>query len=300
MAVQTETYANILARVESLLGDDLTATEKTRFKAALNRRARLIYKRFDAWPSFIVGKKARRVNGTGGIEHVLLETDGTDTGADHIDEIFKAWQNEPFTDTHCPDPLDIYEQDETSQLVGYEYVYDEEFALTYVLQVVSTLSVKTTTAHSLKAGDKVKLSGTTLETPGDPDVNGIHTVFTALTSDTFTISLDDPTFFSSRNYGITDAALYCPRAWLSYRKRYVGNYGDGAGETATVPHEWADYLVQACYADTLRADGQTEKAAAEEVMAEGILSEELWRQDRKLSKTEVITTVHSHASRAYR
>ena len=299
MAVQTETYANVLARVEALLGDGLTTTEKARFKASLNRRARLIYKRFDAWPSFIVGKKARRVNGSSGIEHVILETDGTDTGADHIDEILKAWQNEPFADI-CPCPLDIYEQDDTSYLVDYDYVYDEEFALSSVLQVVSLLNVETTTPHSLKTGDKVKISGTTLETPGDPDVNGIHTVYTALTSDTFTIALDDPTFFSSRNYGITDAVLSCPRAWLSYRKRYVGNYGDGAGETATVPHEWADYLVQACYADTLRADGQTEKAAAEEVMAEGIMSEELWRQDRKLSKTDIITTVQTHGSRAYR
>ena len=57
MAVQTETYANIIERVQALIGDDLTTRELARLKALINRRARYAYKRYDAWPTFFSGKK---------------------------------------------------------------------------------------------------------------------------------------------------------------------------------------------------------------------------------------------------
>lgn len=305
MAVQTETYANIQARVEALIGDTLTTTERTRLKALVNRRARLAYKRYDKFPSFFIGKEQRRVNGDGGIEHVHVDHNGDDTGLNHVDEIYQAWPEEPFTNSYGAGTLDIYEQDDTSFLVGYENTYTDTIDNSKTGFDLSSLTLKsglivaiTNKAHTLKVGDDFKIDGSVAPEDGLPSLNDEFTV-SSVVNDTqvqATISYSG----TSKIYTVTDADLFIPQAWISYRKRYADTYGDGDGETSTVPHEWADYLVQSAYADFLRADGQTDKARSEEIIAETILNEEMWKQDRKLSKWEVVSTVRTHASEANR
>ena len=58
------------------------------------------------------------------------------------------------------------------------------------------------------------------------------------------------------------------------------NYGDGVGETATLPRFLERYLVLACVSDWYKADGMLEKSLAEEQVAEETLALEIDRVER--------------------
>ena len=58
------------------------------------------------------------------------------------------------------------------------------------------------------------------------------------------------------------------------------SYGDGVGETSTLPRFLERYLLLATVADWYKADGQLEKAAQQEAMAEETLALEIDRVER--------------------
>lgn len=64
-------------------------------------------------------------------------------------------------------------------------------------------------------------------------------------------------------------------AFVTYKAALSSTYGDGTGETTDVPEEWFEYMAQGAYADWLRSEGQTEKAALEEVIAADQLQDQL-------------------------
>jgi hypothetical protein len=58
------------------------------------------------------------------------------------------------------------------------------------------------------------------------------------------------------------------------------SYGDGVGETSTLPRFLERYLLLATVADFYKADGQLEKAVQQEQMAEETLALEIDRVER--------------------
>ena len=60
----------------------------------------------------------------------------------------------------------------------------------------------------------------------------------------------------------------------------ANNYGDGVGETATLPRFLERYLVLACVSDWYKADGMLEKSLAQEQIAEETLALEIDRVER--------------------
>jgi hypothetical protein len=54
-----------------------------------------------------------------------------------------------------------------------------------------------------------------------------------------------------------------------------GQYGEGADDEQNIPEVFFDYMVYGAYADFLRSDGQTQKAALEEQNAENLIAREL-------------------------
>jgi hypothetical protein len=68
-----------------------------------------------------------------------------------------------------------------------------------------------------------------------------------------------------------------PEYWCSYKSQLTAYYGDGDGETSTVPVEFQEYAVHGAYADWLRMEGQNGKALAEEQFARESLERQLER-----------------------
>jgi hypothetical protein len=85
-------------------------------------------------------------------------------------------------------------------------------------------------------------------------------------------------------------------AFLTYKAQFSDTYGDGAGETSSVPAEWFQYLAHGTYADYLRAEGQQEKAAVADAEAEALLTEELIRLDENHTSGFVSNRIRTNAN----
>ena len=85
-------------------------------------------------------------------------------------------------------------------------------------------------------------------------------------------------------------------AFLTYKAQFADTYGDGAGETSSVPAEWFQYLAHGTYADYLRAEGQQEKAAVADAEAEALLTEELIRLDENHTSGFVSNRIRTNAN----
>jgi hypothetical protein len=85
-------------------------------------------------------------------------------------------------------------------------------------------------------------------------------------------------------------------AFLTYKAQFADTYGDGAGETSSVPAEWFQYLAHGTYADYLRAEGQQEKAALADQEAEVLLTEELIRLDENHTSGFVSNRIRTNAN----
>jgi hypothetical protein len=104
----------------------------------------------------------------------------------------------------------------------------------------------------------------------------------------FTVTADGAT--------LVDGDLNPSTAFLTYKAQFTDTYGDGAGETSSVPAEWFQYLAHGTYADYLRAEGQQEKAALADQEAEALLTEELIRLDENHTSGFVSNRIRTNAN----
>jgi len=68
-------------------------------------------------------------------------------------------------------------------------------------------------------------------------------------------------------------------AYVTYKAQLSDTYGDGSGESTTIPAEWYQYIAHGTYADYLRAEGQQEKSVIADQEAELLLQDEMIRLD---------------------
>tara|TARA_R110002126_G_scaffold175003_1_gene323660 strand:+ start:46 stop:660 length:615 start_codon:yes stop_codon:yes gene_type:complete len=86
-------------------------------------------------------------------------------------------------------------------------------------------------------------------------------------------------------------------AYVTYKKAWDGPYTTAS---TNIPGEWFDYIAQGVLADYLRQDGQTEKAQAEEKIADDILQNQLMKTDVTRSVGVLSHRISTNLSRAYR
>lgn len=301
MANQTTPYADIVSGIEALAGDSLTTTEKSRLKHIINRRARVAYRLYDSWPEWTVVKEQRLVRGDGGVEKEPTDADGDATGENLVDTFLDFHELEPFND-RSRTSFDFYEQSDRGYPVGYSRTYDSD-ATIGLSQILPGLAggdvpiwIYTSDSHNLKANDYIKLSGVSND---NTDVNKEWKVTTVASDTLFYVDLGSGASVAG-SYDVSAATLMAPQVWCSYKKRLTVTYGDGSGETTTVPRRWADYLIQAGYADFLRSDGQTEKAMAEEQVAQEIIDREIYMLDRSPNFLGHKIRVSTHTARGNR
>jgi hypothetical protein len=85
-------------------------------------------------------------------------------------------------------------------------------------------------------------------------------------------------------------------AFVTYKAQLSSTYGDGTGETTSIPAEWFQYLAHGTYADYLRAEGQQEKAAVADQEAEMLLQDELIRLDENHTSGFVGNRIRTNAN----
>jgi len=85
-------------------------------------------------------------------------------------------------------------------------------------------------------------------------------------------------------------------AFVTYKAQLSDTYGDGAGESTSIPAEWFQYMAHGTYADYLRAEGQQEKAALADQEADMLLQDEMIRIDEQHTLQLVANRIFTNAN----
>jgi hypothetical protein len=85
-------------------------------------------------------------------------------------------------------------------------------------------------------------------------------------------------------------------AYVTYKAQLADTYGDGSGESTSIPAEWYQYMAHGTYADYLRAEGQQEKAALADQEADMLLQEEMIRIDEQHTLQLVANRIFTNAN----
>jgi hypothetical protein len=85
-------------------------------------------------------------------------------------------------------------------------------------------------------------------------------------------------------------------AFVTYKAQLVDTYGDGNGETSSIPAEWFQYIAHGTYSDYLRAEGQQEKSVIADQEAEMLLQDELIRLDENHTSGLVSNRIFTNAN----
>jgi hypothetical protein len=85
-------------------------------------------------------------------------------------------------------------------------------------------------------------------------------------------------------------------AYVTYKAQLSDTYGDGSGESTTIPAEWYQYMAHGAYADYLRAEGQQEKSVIADQEAELLLQDEMIRLDENHTSGLVSNRIFTNAN----
>lgn len=85
-------------------------------------------------------------------------------------------------------------------------------------------------------------------------------------------------------------------AYVTYKAQLSDTYGDGSGESTTIPAEWYQYIAHGTYADYLRAEGQQEKSVIADQEAELLLQDEMIRLDENHTSGLVSNRIFTNAN----
>lgn len=303
----TKPYSELLEQVEALAGATLATAERSRVKIFANRRARHAHRECPYWPRFLRVGEERIVSDTG-----LLPLE--QTGLDTIDQIIRIHAQDPFKQDAAFEYTEYYHDSTGIQITGYQpadftgrttYTVDGTLNpdLTGLYAYAST-DISGNDIYENQANSDYRLIG--LIVPGTETIDEWYLIdantLQGWTSGTGVLTPDLATSWTpfgseTGTVSVTGTDLY--GAYITYIAAPADTYGDGEGEEDEVPEEWFEYMAQGAYADWLRSDGQTEKALAEEVIAEKLLNQQLEKVSRQ-NGNQVITRQLSHGNMQWR
>jgi len=298
-------YSTLVARIEAMKGETFGTTELSRVKHLVNERAWSAYRECAYWENMMVTED-RTIDNSGSqlavpyVGYVSESTAGVhNDSADDADEFLRIFRNDPYAGTNAHQEYEFYSTGDGAVLASNEFGYGQSTAVSSVSVSGSTVTVTlTSTYRDVYAGGTFQLNDVATSLG---DVNGTHTVATVddgyyLTNATtrFTFTLAGITAGSPV---VTGATALFPTAFCFYRKRLsTTTYGDGSGETTTVPSEWAQYIIHGVMADILRNDQNFEAAALEDRNAERKLQLELERIQRMRATQMIGKRIRTHGT----
>jgi len=298
-------YADLLAQVEALAGASLATPEQARAKIFANRRARKAHRECDYWPHLLYVGEERIVSDTG-----LLPIE--QTGLQDIDKIIRIHAEDPFKSQAVYEYSEYYEDVNGIQITGYQLNEWPRSSYTVTGAINPNLAGFYEYSYSDSIGNDYysNSANSTFELIGsyslsEEEINRwliIDSNFAGWQSELGVSTPDAATSWA--NLGGSAGTPVFERipiysAFITYLAKIPATYGDGEGEESDVPEPWFEYMAQGAYCDWLRSDGQTEKAMAEEVIAESLLNQQLEKVSRS-NGNQVITRMMSHGTKQSR
>lgn len=301
---QTLSYNSVYSDIVALKGESFNTTEQARVKALINQRARAAYRESDLWENFLILEERTIDDSTSqlNVPYVGASSEASAFGATtDVDTFKRVWDSDPFNSTTNTCERTILGGANGAIITGTRYTFGQS-ALPASAAATTGVVVLTSTASGtldVYVGGKVKLSGFEEPSGFTNSVNGEHDVF-GVTYETSGAGVGISfllTGATTYNWVLTgDERIELPTAFCAYKKQLTATYGTDAGETSTIPKEWAEYIIHGVVADMHRADGQSDVAALEERFAQNKLNREMERLDRMHTAQLISAPIRTHQS----
>jgi hypothetical protein len=287
MAMQTDTYANLLIRIQALAGVDAFATsELTLINSLINRRGYQAYRASDLWARFLKVGQARP-GPLNVIPFSYTANDGNRT-------ISSATRSGTTVTVNLSADIDgDFVSGQFLTMAGmsgtvepdgsYQVTITDDNSFTYELDTTNT------------ATETYTLSTATAQPDDIDDVDSFIRVFSARPG--VTDSVGEYEFWvESDGCHVVNNSSGAAGFWVTYKKEWDGDYSTS---NTAVPLEFFNYIAHAAYADFLRLNEQTAKAQLEESIAEQYLAIELDRP-QNLGNANMVGKISTHTSRQSR
>lgn len=322
----TRPYSELLELVESFAGASLGTAERSRVRAYVNRRAKKAYRATNYWPRFLVVGEERITDADGLIPF-------TESNKTSIDTFLAIHATRPHFRAFARE-YEFFVTGDGAQIINYTLA-NHSLIDSITLSGDATASVNVDgdgnpinqwalAGTYLKAPTQVdgKDVYSTDGLDDISDVSGVGLRFYYDGGDGWTIDAQLPgtgvesaiyregfdsdvsspvdALFSSNASGnqgsfeLTAGPTYA--AYCTYKAAHSDLYGTNDGDETEVPEEWFDYLAYGAYSDFLRGDGQTEKAIAEDMAAQDVLSDQLEKISSMHIASQVAQRIRTHAS----
>lgn len=306
----TKPYSELLEQVEALAGATLATAERSRVKIFANRRARHAHRECPYWPRFLRVGEERIVSEDG-----LLPLE--QTGLDTIDQIIRIHATDPFKQDAAFEYSEYYHDSTGIQITGYQLAESLNIQVSaetplspdatgdYLISDIETVDGRFRYYYAGNQDASTYPFGY-IEWNSESEIWDFYYYTDEETSGRWTASgdVDDPVDAGQfirvgSPEGPRPTLTHPYSAYVTYLAAPAETYGDDEGEEDEVPSEWFEYMAQGAYCDWLRSDGQTEKALAEEIIAEKLLNQQLEKVSRQ-NGNQVITRVVNHANMQWR
>lgn len=304
MALQTDTYANLLLLIQAKMGvSSFTTNEQTRIKDLVNSRIKRAYRRSPYWENFLEIGEARAVDDgkkilpyTGAVYDATEATTPVNPYNHRIDSVYRVHESAPFQNTRAREFL--YQGGPTGvHLTNYSAVYGLSQAPTLITASGGTVTVVLGEEVDYYVGSSIELAGV----PTSPeDINGTHTI-TSVTAASYTLGLTTVRFTITNTGSLVwimggDETAKAPIVYASYKGRLADTYGDGAGETSAIPELWFEYVALGVKADLLSGDGSETASMKAEKLADDALKDDLVRLDSQQANQVLFQKIRTHGS----
>lgn len=288
MANQTDTYSNLLTRIQALAGvDNFSTTELTQVNSFINRRSYQAYRASDLWARDLVVGQVR----PGPLNIIPWEYDETAS----ILGISTA--------TRSGDTITVT----TTGDIGTKFVSGQ-----YVTIAGVSGSVDPTGSYQVTVSDDAVFS---YDVTGDNTGTETYTVSSGTASPDAISDVDSFIRIFSKFPGDVNSAREFDFFTQSDGAHVIGNSGDLSGFYVTYKKQWGgpydatnvpnipleqfNFIAHAAYADFLRLDKQISAAQAEEAIAEQYLAIELQKPQNRTNSLQ-ISRISTHVSRQSR
>jgi len=287
--MNNKTYSDLLGLIQALSGvDAFTTLEQVKILAIVNRRLYEAYEASPTWPRYYFPAQARPIV-DGIISRSYSVVGGTRTTS-HASRSVKT------VTIVCTASVDfVAGMDVTISGLSGTTTPNGTYTVTGV--TTTTLDDDTFTYDLASGTGSETYTGTGTITPvAVPEIGEFNRIYSG--NPYVARGYREFQFLSDFDGArIINVGGVASGAWVNLKQEWPGPYTTASTD---IPQEFFNYTGHASYADFLRMDGQTDKAIAEEKIAQNYIDIELMKAENQSNVTNSYRRISTYTSRQYR
>ena len=287
--MNNKTYSDLLGLIQALAGvDAFTTLEQVKILAIVNRRLYEAYRASPTWARYYFPAEARPI-----VDNIISRSYSVVGGTRTTSSATRLLKTVTIV---CTASVDFVSgMDVTISGLSGTTTPNGTYTVTGV--TTTTLDYDTFTYDLASGTGSETYTGTGTITPvAVPEIGEFNRIYSR-----------NP--YASRGYRelqflsdfdgakIINVGGIANSAWVNFKQEWPGPY---TTTSTDIPQEFFNYVGHASYADFLRMDGQTDKAVAEEKIAQNYIDIELMKAENQSTVNNSYRRISTYTSRQYR